>query len=129
MAELGEKGVPMADINGLRVMTLARQLVVAIYRATSGFPAAERVGLASQMRRAAISIGSNIAEGAGRQSDREFARFLKMARGSAQELAFRITVAGDLSFLSGTELAELTTPATDLSRMLNGLIRSLSGDR
>jgi four helix bundle protein len=110
-------------------MTLARELVVVIYRVTSSFPAVERFGLASQMRRAAVSIGSNIAEGAGRQSDREFGRFLKMARGSAQELAFQITVAGDLSFLSGTEVAELTTSATDLSRRLNGLIRSLGGDR
>lgn len=93
----------MADVNGLRVMSLARQLVVDIYRATSGFPAAERFGLANQMRRAAVSIGSNIAEGAGRQSDREFRHFLTDA-----------------------ELATLTSEATDLSRMLHGLIRSLS---
>lgn len=115
----------MADTNGLRVMTLARELVVAVYRVTSSFPAAERFGLANQMRRAAVSIGSNIAEGAGRQSDREFGRFLKVARGSAQELAFQITVAGDLNLLSGTEVAELTAAAADLSRMLHGLIRSL----
>lgn len=116
----------MADVNGLRVMSLARQLVVTVYRITSSFPTAERFGLANQMRRAAVSIGSNIAEGAGRQSDREFRHFLRIARGSAQELAFQITIAGDLRFLTDAELATLTSDAINLSRMLHGLIRSLN---
>ncbi|HET8633535.1 MAG TPA: four helix bundle protein [Gemmatimonadales bacterium] len=115
----------MANVEDLRVMSLARELVVATYRATSGFPAHERFGLANQMRRAAISIGSNIAEGAGRQSDREFARFVKIARGSAHELAFQITTSGDLEFLATSEVAELTARVTDLSRMLRGLAKSL----
>jgi four helix bundle protein len=116
----------MADVNGLRVMSLARQLATAVYQVTGSFPAAERFGLASQMRRAAVSIGSNIAEGAGRQSDREFRHFLRIARGSAKELAFQITLAGDLRFLTDAEQATLTSEATDLSRMLHGLIRSLN---
>jgi len=69
----------MTDFKQLRVGRLARELVIQAYQATANFPAQERYGLVSQMRRATISVGSNIAEGAGRNTDREFARFLRLA--------------------------------------------------
>jgi four helix bundle protein len=106
-------------------MSVSRELVVAVYSATRAFPADERFGLANQMRRAAISVGSNIAEGTGRQSDRELARFLNIARGSAHELAFQVAAAGDLGFLAAHQVADLTAVTTDLSRMLRGLTKSL----
>jgi four helix bundle protein len=115
----------MSNVNDLRVISVSRELVVAVYSATRAFPADERFGLANQMRRAAISVGSNIAEGTGRQSDRELARFLNIARGSAHELAFQVAAAGDLGFLAAHQVADLTAVTTDLSRMLRGLTKSL----
>ena len=83
----------------LEVMRYARALACAVYRATAGFPSDERFGITAQMRRAAISIGSNIAEGCGRDGDREFAHFLHIALGSATELEFQMLVAVDLQML------------------------------
>ena len=90
----------MQSANNLHVMEHARELALQVYRATSQFPSAERFGLTAQMRRSAISIGSNIAEGCGRQGDRELVRFLQMALGSASELEFQAKIAEDLGFLS-----------------------------
>jgi four helix bundle protein len=116
----------MTDFKQLRVGKLARDLVIQAYQATANFPAQERYGLVSQMRRAAISVGSNIAEGAGRNTDREFARFLRLARGSAHELEFQALAAADLGFLDEKDAAELRDRTGQLSRMLNMLIRHLA---
>ena len=77
----------MPDFKSLRVTPLIRDAVSDIYRITATFPDSERYGLASQMRRAAVSIGANLAEGTGRSSDCDFARFVQIARGSSHELA------------------------------------------
>lgn len=89
----------MSRIDRLEVIKQIRGLVVAVYTATDAFPSAEQFGLSSQMRRAAVSIGSNVAEGSGRHSDRDFARFLDIADGSAAELWFQIHVALDLGLI------------------------------
>jgi four helix bundle protein len=116
----------MADFKRLHITDLARQNVVAIYQVTAGFPSSERFALSSQMQRAAISIGANIAEGAGRSTDREFARFLRIARGSAHELEFHLLAASDLGFLSEQAAEDINRTLTKLSSMLHGLIRKLS---
>ncbi|NUO40184.1 MAG: four helix bundle protein [Gemmatimonadaceae bacterium] len=79
----------MQSPSNLEVTALARSLAAALYRSTSTFPDSERFGLTARMRRAAISIGSDISEGCGRNGPRDFARFLHMALGSASELEFQ----------------------------------------
>jgi four helix bundle protein len=84
----------------------------------------ERYGLASQMRRAAVSVASNIAEGCGRHGDRELARFLRIARGSVHEVECQLMLAGELGYLKQETCAELERSTAELSKMLNALIRS-----
>jgi len=83
----------------LLVWQKAMDLVMEVYRATTGFPDTEKFGLTSQMRRAAVSVPANIAEGAGRGTDREFARFLQIARGSLFELETQNLIAKKLGLL------------------------------
>ena len=97
-----------------------------IYEATRVFPADERYGLTSQMRRAAVSISSNIADGSGRISDRDFARFLEIAYGSLMEVVSQSRIAQRQGLLDGPSCDEITTKAESLSRMLSGLRNSLS---
>ena len=115
----------MQNPGKLRVTTCARELVAELYRATNHFPVSERFGLTAQMRRAAVSIGSNIAEGCGRSGERELIHFLHIALGSASELEFQLLVSVDLALLSESEAAPLLTRTSDLKRMLAGLIKSL----
>jgi four helix bundle protein len=102
--------------------------VTRMYAATARFPAAERFGLTSQMRRAATSIPSNIAEGAARKGRKDYVRFLYTARGSLSELDTQIEVASRLGYLSPQVNRELVDALNELSRMLNGLIGSLHCD-
>ena len=115
----------MQNPGKLRVTTCARELVADLYRATNQFPVSERFGLTAQMRRAAVSIGSNIAEGCGRSGDRELIHFLHIALGSATELEFQLLLSVDLALLSDSDAAPLLTRTSDLKRMLAGLIKSL----
>ena len=88
----------MQPTANLRVAEQAMKLAVAVYRMTSAFPTDERFGLTAQMRRAAVSVGSNIAEGCGRRGNRELLQFLYIASGSASELAFQLQLACALAF-------------------------------
>jgi four helix bundle protein len=97
-------------------------LVREIYRASQAFPNNELYGLTSQLRRAAISIPSNIAEGQARYSRREFHHFLNNARGSLAELETQIMLANDLGYLENKEANALLLQASELGRILNGLI-------
>jgi four helix bundle protein len=97
-----------------------------IYAVTRAFPSDERFGLVSQMRRAAVSISSNIAEGSSRTSDTDFARFLEIAYGSLMELVSQAQVAIRQSFLMEDSLNALRKRAEELARMLSGLKASLS---
>jgi four helix bundle protein len=102
-------------------MTLAEQ----IYRQTARFPIEERYGMTSQMRRAAISIASNIAEGQGRRStDQEFVRFLQVALGSLCELETQLELSVRLGLTSQDHSATLRPRIDEVGRLLNGLIRS-----
>jgi len=104
------------------------ELVTAIYSTTARFPAAERFGLISQMRRAALSIPSNIAEGAARKGSKEYTRFLYTARGSLSELDTQLEVASRLGLVTDQCRSGLQDKMDELSRMLNGLMRSLKAD-
>jgi len=115
----------MQNPNNLRVLKHARSLVVDVYNATAPLPADERFGLCAQMRRAAVSIGSNIAEGCGRSGDRELIQFLHMALGSASELEVQLLLAVELNLLSEEGAGQLAAPVSEVKRMLAGLIKAL----
>jgi four helix bundle protein len=109
----------MRDPKTLLVVQEAERLAVDIYRLTAEFPPSERFGLCAQMRRAAISIGSNIAEGCGRRTERDFLHFLYVARGSAVELAYQLRVARVLGFGQGDAHAAIADRIDHVQRMLN----------
>ena len=116
----------MGNFRRLRVWQRARELSTIIYRTTDRFPRAHRFELTSQMRKAAISIMSNIAEGCGRNRRRELIHFLKIACGSANELACQLILCQDLELLDGMAARELCERIAEVQRMLTGLIRHLS---
>jgi four helix bundle protein len=109
----------------LIVWQKATAMVTEIYRATRGFPKEEMFGLTSQLRRSAISVASNIAEGQGRLSKGEFRQSLGLARGSLLEMETQLTIAGNLGFLTSKSVAGLMDLSGEVSRLLNGLIKSL----
>ena len=115
----------MPDFKSLRVTPLIRDAVSDIYRITATFPDSERYGLASQMRRAAVSIGANLAEGTGRSSDCDFARFVQIARGSSHELEYHMLVASDLGMLEASQATELLGKIRKISGMLHALAKRL----
>ncbi len=100
----------------------AYELILSVYACTRIFPDEERFGLCQQMRRAAVSIASNIAEGYGRGSRADYARFLEMARGSAYELQTHARIARDLGYVDADTMPQLVA---EVERLLNGLIRSV----
>src|SRR2546423_10738709 len=108
----------MRDPERLPVSEAAMQVAEITYRVTKRFPAGERAGLSSQMRRAAVSIGSNIWEGCGRSTDAQFISFLQIAMGSACELEFQTNLSGRLAFAQPEELLALQQSLTSLKRML-----------
>jgi four helix bundle protein len=97
----------MQDFRDLKVWQRAHQLVLRLYKATATFPDAERFGLISQIRRAAVSIPANIAEGSRRGTDADFARFLRIAIGSASEVDYFVLLARDLRYLAAQEYESL----------------------
>ena len=99
--------------------------VVALYKATEKFPKEERFGLTSQLRRAAVSIPANIAEGAGRKSYKEFAHFLSNSQGSASEVETELLIASKLSYLEDGNYLALNTSLDEIGRMLTGLCQHL----
>jgi four helix bundle protein len=103
---------------------VARELVKRIYLLTQTFPRVELFGLTIQMRRAAVSIPSNIAEGAARTGTREFAQFLNIARGSLSELETQLLIASDLAYMNADDSVFGVTDR--LSRLLNGLHKAVA---
>jgi len=103
----------------------AMALVLEIYRSTAKFPRGEMFGLTSQLRRTAVSVASNIAEGEGRSSDRELSQFLAVARGSVFEIETQIAIASGLGLVAEPQSQELLKRCGEVGRLLNGLIRSV----
>jgi len=116
-------GVSFKD---LKVWQRSRFLAGKIYIVTKNyFPKEELYGLTLQIRRAAVSIPSNIAEGHRRASNKEFIQFLKIARGSLAEVETQIIVAGDIHYVDLKIVDEITTEIEEIGKMINGLINSL----
>ncbi len=119
---------PRAAIHSHRdllVWRRAMDLVLATYRLTKGFPADERYSLVQQLRRAAVSVPSNIAEGHGRTHLGDYLRHLSIARGSVMELETQVLIAGRLGYVSKPEEDRLLVLAAQVGRMLSGLLRVL----
>jgi four helix bundle protein len=103
----------------------AMKFVTEVYAATHGFPSEERFGITNQLRRAAVSVPSNIAEGQARFSQKEFHHFLSQARGSLVEIETQVMIAQDLKCLSPSKAEAFLALADELGRILNGLIGSI----
>ena len=103
----------------------ARKFAGKIYRITSKFPKSEIFGLVDQLRRAAVSVALNITEGSDRKSDKDFARYLRMAITSAEEVVTALYISLDQKYISTTEFDELYADANSLVARINALIRSL----
>jgi len=108
----------------LEAWQLAMDLVESVYRHTEEFPRQESYGLTSQLRRAAVSVPSNIAEGKGRSSDRELLQSLNHARGSLYEVQTQLKIARRLQYVSAESADQLDSRAAEVGRLLNGLIRA-----
>ena len=113
----------MRDFRKLVIWQKAHALVLEIYKATGGFPGEERYGLTNQIRRASVSIPSNIAEGSGHGSELEFARYLQLAAASASEVQYQIILARDLGYLAGESYAELAADVEEVKKMLSALLK------
>lgn len=119
----------MKDFRQLKVWEKSHQLALAIYKATKEFPKEELYGLTSQIRRSSMSIPTNIAEGCGRNTDADFARFLQMAMGSASETEYQLLLSHDLGFLDKEQYDKLNIDVTEVKRMLASLLKTIRTDR
>jgi four helix bundle protein len=115
----------MKDFRQFKVWEKAHHLALEIYKATATFPKEELYGLTSQLRRASVSIPTNIAEGCGRNTDADFARFLQIAMGSASETEYELILASDLEFLSKNQFEELQSKAEEVKKMLASFLKTL----
>jgi len=110
----------------MEVMEFAHRLVLDVYRLSDGFPASEQFGLRSQVRRAATSIPLNIAEGRGRGSDKDFARFVRIAIGSATELEYGLRLCQGLGYMPVDGVSETLVTLRRTRKMLSGLLKALT---
>jgi four helix bundle protein len=115
----------MKNFKNLSVWEKSHQLTINVYKQTTNFPAHELYGLTSQIRRACVSIPSNIAEGSGRNSDPEFARFLTIAHGSASELSYQLFLSFEIGYISSESYSILESNVTEVQKMLNAFIQKL----
>ena len=116
----------MRDHRNLRAFQLADELALIVYSETKSFPKEELFGLTSQMRRSAVSVPSNIAEGCGRNSDADFLRFLDIASGSLRELQYQMSLASRLGYLpTDSSLVEDDSVLYEAGKVLQGLIRAI----
>ena len=116
----------MKTYRGLQVWQKSMTLVTEVYKISKGFPKDEAYGLTSQIRRCAISIPSNMAEGYGRNSTNEYIHFLRIARGSLYELQTQMEISMNLCYLNRDEFDKLYEVSREIERMLSSLIRKLS---
>ena len=113
----------------LKAWQAAMDLVLNVYNATQSFPKSETYGLTSQLRRAAVSVASNIAEGKGRASDKELVLFLNHSRGSLYEIQTQLMIARRLDYLNSETSDRLFAKSAEVGRLLNGLIRAFTNHR
>lgn len=116
----------MQDFRKLKVWQRAHDVTLLCYSLTRSFPKEELFGLTSQMRRASVSIGSNIAEGCGRQSNADFARLLYFAQGSASELEYQCLLSHDLGLLTEDEYRKIESGVVEVKKMLAALLKSVT---
>ena len=116
----------MQDFKNLQVWQKSHALTLKVYRLTQGFPAEERFGLTSQLRRASVSVESNLAEGSSRGSDVDFRRFVQMALGSASEVECQLLLARDLGFLPAADHLVVEQEIQQIKRMLIRLLQKLT---
>lgn len=117
------------DYKKLQVWEKSMALVVDVYSLTKNFPGDEKFGIVSQIRRAAVSIPSNIAEGKLRGGDTEFKRFLLIAFASGGELETQLDISSRLDFISSTQFAQISQTVSEVMKMLNALITKLDASR
>ena len=115
------------DHRKLRVFQLADELVVEVYRRTKGFPTEERYGLQSQLRRAAVSVPTNIVEGCARRSSKDYLRFLTVSMASASEVRYLLTLSRRFGLLPVAERNDLEPRYGELIRSLQKLVNALNG--
>ena len=118
----------MRDHTKLRAFELADDIAILIYRATRGFPKEEIYGLTSQMRRAAVSVPSNIVEGCARESQVEYLRFLEIAFGSLRELHYQFGLARRLGYTDKLDVPECDAKMVETEKVLGALIRAMRND-
>jgi four helix bundle protein len=119
----------LRNYEDLEVWQKAHKLTIKVYRATEGFPRSEMFGLSSQVRHAAGSIGANLAEGCGRWSDAELARYVQILMGSASELQNHLRLANDLGFMATAEYDAQLKELTCIRQMLTAFFQRLRGSR
>jgi four helix bundle protein len=117
------------DHRKLKTFHLADRLALTVYQSTRSFPKEENFGLTSQVRRAAVSIASNIVEGCARHTEQEYLRFLDTAYGSARELEYQLSLAKRLGYLGEQGSSEVLYQSEEVGRALHGLIRSIRSRR
>ena len=115
----------MRDFRKLQVWERSHELTLKIYELTSQFPREEIYGLTNQIRRACTSIPTNIAEGCGRESTADFARFLQIAMGSASETEYLILLAHNLKYFNAKQYVELTDAIVSVQKMLTSLLKNI----
>ena len=118
----------MKNFRELKVWEKDHELTLAVYKATARFPNEERYGLTSQIRRSSVSVPANIAEGCGRGSDVDLARFLRIAAGSASELEYHLLLANQLDMLNAPDHKRLTKEVSEVKRMLTSFIKKLKAE-
>ena len=119
----------MGDFHRLAVWKKSHELTLKVYSASAAFPRSEQFSLTSQLRRAASSIPANIAEGCGRDTDPELARYCGIALGSASELEYHLLLSRDLTYLTAEKHLQLTKEVDEVKRMLAALIQTIRHHR
>lgn len=115
----------MRNYQDLQVWKKAHSLVLDLYRTSRLFPKEEIYGITSQLRRAVMSIGANLAEGCGRRTSSELARFVRISLGSASELDYHLLVCRDLGFLKGEDFVRFSRDLTEIRKMLTSFLNSV----
>ena len=118
----------MMDFKKLEVWQIAHQLTLEVYRVTRSFPSEERFGLRNQLRRAASSVPSNIAEGCGRDTQADLRRLMGIAAGSATEMEYQLLLTRDLGYISPETHQRLDSETNRVKKMLNSYMRRIAGD-